>query len=66
MAYPPAKLNNVLGKYLSNLGMTQLRIAETEKYAHVKFIKIITSPLLIFVGDLMTLDWTNSSVSPRS
>jgi 2,3-bisphosphoglycerate-independent phosphoglycerate mutase len=37
MAYPPAKLNNVLGKYLSNLGMTQLRIAETEKYAHVTF-----------------------------
>ncbi|VVM23512.1 2,3-bisphosphoglycerate-independent phosphoglycerate mutase (EC, partial [uncultured Gammaproteobacteria bacterium] len=33
----PAKLNNVLGKYLSNLGMTQLRIAETEKYAHVTF-----------------------------
>jgi 2,3-bisphosphoglycerate-independent phosphoglycerate mutase len=27
----------VLGKYLSNLGMTQLRIAETEKYAHVTF-----------------------------
>ena len=26
-----------MGKYLSNLGMTQLRIAETEKYAHVTF-----------------------------
>lgn len=37
VAYPPPKLNNVLGKYLSNLGMTQLRIAETEKYAHVTF-----------------------------
>ena len=37
VAYPAAKLNNVLGKYLSNLGMTQLRIAETEKYAHVTF-----------------------------
>ncbi len=37
VAYPSAKLNNVLGKYLSNLGMTQLRIAETEKYAHVTF-----------------------------
>jgi 2,3-bisphosphoglycerate-independent phosphoglycerate mutase len=36
-AYLPSKLNNVLGKYLSNLGMTQLRIAETEKYAHVTF-----------------------------
>ena len=37
VAYPASKLNNVLGKYLSNLGMTQLRIAETEKYAHVTF-----------------------------
>jgi 2,3-bisphosphoglycerate-independent phosphoglycerate mutase len=37
VAYPSKKLNNVLGKYLSNLGMTQLRIAETEKYAHVTF-----------------------------
>ncbi len=37
VAYPSLKLNNVLGKYLSNLGMTQLRIAETEKYAHVTF-----------------------------
>jgi 2,3-bisphosphoglycerate-independent phosphoglycerate mutase len=37
VAYPASKLNNVLGKYLSNLGLTQLRIAETEKYAHVTF-----------------------------
>ncbi len=37
VAYPALKLNNVLGKYLSNLGLTQLRIAETEKYAHVTF-----------------------------
>jgi 2,3-bisphosphoglycerate-independent phosphoglycerate mutase len=37
VAYPSSKLNNVLGKYLANLGMTQLRIAETEKYAHVTF-----------------------------
>lgn len=28
---------NTIGEYLSNLGMTQLRIAETEKYAHVTF-----------------------------
>ena len=28
---------NTLGEYLSNLNMTQLRIAETEKYAHVTF-----------------------------
>jgi 2,3-bisphosphoglycerate-independent phosphoglycerate mutase len=37
VAYPSMKLNNVFGKYLSNLGKTQLRIAETEKYAHVTF-----------------------------
>ncbi len=36
-AYPPADLHNVLGEYLSALGRTQLRIAETEKYAHVTF-----------------------------
>lgn len=36
-AYPPNKLSNVLGEYLSSLGKTQLRIAETEKYAHVTF-----------------------------
>ncbi len=36
-AYPPDKLTNVLGDYLSKLGKTQLRIAETEKYAHVTF-----------------------------
>ena len=37
VAYPPVDLNNVMGEYISNLGMTQLRIAETEKYAHVTF-----------------------------
>ncbi len=36
-AYPPAELENSLGAYLSGLGKTQLRIAETEKYAHVTF-----------------------------
>ncbi len=36
-AYPPASLNNVLGEYLAKQGKTQLRIAETEKYAHVTF-----------------------------
>jgi len=36
-AFPPERLNNVLGEYLSSLGMRQLRIAETEKYAHVTF-----------------------------
>ncbi len=37
VAYPPVELNNVMGEYLSKLGKTQLRIAETEKYAHVTF-----------------------------
>ncbi|MEC7119546.1 MAG: 2,3-bisphosphoglycerate-independent phosphoglycerate mutase [Pseudomonadota bacterium] len=37
VAYQPAALTNSLGEYLSNLGKTQLRIAETEKYAHVTF-----------------------------
>ena len=36
-AYPPQQLNNVLGAYLASLGKKQLRIAETEKYAHVTF-----------------------------
>jgi 2,3-bisphosphoglycerate-independent phosphoglycerate mutase len=33
----PSTLNNTLGEYLSALGKTQLRIAETQKYAHVTF-----------------------------
>jgi 2,3-bisphosphoglycerate-independent phosphoglycerate mutase len=36
-AYAPEGLVNVLGEYLANSGKTQLRIAETEKYAHVTF-----------------------------
>ena len=36
-AYPAADLPNSLGEYMANLGKTQLRIAETEKYAHVTF-----------------------------
>ncbi|WP_404364837.1 2,3-bisphosphoglycerate-independent phosphoglycerate mutase [Marinobacter sp.] len=36
-AYPPAELTNGLGEFMANLGKTQLRIAETEKYAHVTF-----------------------------
>ena len=36
-AYPPISVNNTLGFYLSSLELTQLRIAETEKYAHVTF-----------------------------
>ncbi len=37
VAFPPQSLRNTLGEYLSGLGLTQLRIAETEKYAHVTF-----------------------------
>jgi 2,3-bisphosphoglycerate-independent phosphoglycerate mutase len=36
-AFPPEKLDNVLGEYLESQDKTQLRIAETEKYAHVTF-----------------------------
>ena len=36
-AFPPESLHNTLGEYLSALGLHQLRIAETEKYAHVTF-----------------------------
>lgn len=36
-AFAPESLTNVLGEYLANNGKTQLRIAETEKYAHVTF-----------------------------
>jgi len=37
IAFPKQKLSNVFGEYISSLGLTQLRIAETEKYAHVTF-----------------------------
>jgi 2,3-bisphosphoglycerate-independent phosphoglycerate mutase len=36
-AYPPATLKNSMGEYLESQNKTQLRIAETEKYAHVTF-----------------------------
>ncbi|ART80585.1 2,3-bisphosphoglycerate-independent phosphoglycerate mutase [Oceanisphaera avium] len=36
-AYPPEALPNTLGEWLSSHGKTQLRISETEKYAHVTF-----------------------------
>jgi 2,3-bisphosphoglycerate-independent phosphoglycerate mutase len=36
-AFPPVPLTNVLPDYLAQRGKTQLRIAETEKYAHVTF-----------------------------
>lgn len=37
VAYRPEGINNTLGEYVSNKGLNQLRIAETEKYAHVTF-----------------------------
>ncbi len=36
-AFNHQELDNTLGKYLDDLGITQLRIAETEKYAHVTY-----------------------------
>ena len=36
-AYPPTTIHNGFGEYISNLGLKQLRIAETEKYAHVTY-----------------------------
>jgi 2,3-bisphosphoglycerate-independent phosphoglycerate mutase len=37
IAYKPVSLSNTLGQYLSQNGLKQFRIAETEKYAHVTF-----------------------------
>ena len=37
IAFKPESLKNTFGEYISNLGYRQLRIAETEKYAHVTF-----------------------------
>ena len=37
VAFPKESLHNIFGQYISDSGLTQLRIAETEKYAHVTF-----------------------------
>ena len=37
VAFKPQTIENGLGQYLADMGKTQLRIAETEKYAHVTF-----------------------------
>jgi len=37
VAYAPTNFNNTLGKFVADQGIKQLRIAETEKYAHVTF-----------------------------
>jgi 2,3-bisphosphoglycerate-independent phosphoglycerate mutase len=37
IAFPPQRIRNTFGEYVSSLGLHQLRIAETEKYAHVTF-----------------------------
>ena len=37
VAFPPERIKNGLGEYIADLGLRQLRIAETEKYPHVTF-----------------------------
>lgn len=37
VAFPPEQITNSFGEYISDIGLHQLRIAETEKYAHVTF-----------------------------
>ena len=37
VAFPPERISNSFGAYIAQLGLTQLRIAETEKYPHVTF-----------------------------
>lgn len=37
VAFPPEELTKTFGEYLQDMGKTQLRIAETQKYAHVTF-----------------------------
>lgn len=37
VAFPPRRIDNTFGEYIANLGLRQLRIAETEKYAHVTY-----------------------------
>jgi 2,3-bisphosphoglycerate-independent phosphoglycerate mutase len=37
VAFPPVSLSNGFGEYIANLGLRQLRIAETEKYPHVTY-----------------------------
>jgi 2,3-bisphosphoglycerate-independent phosphoglycerate mutase len=37
VAFPPERIKNGLGEYVAQLGLRQLRIAETEKYPHVTF-----------------------------
>lgn len=37
VAFPHRELTHIFGEYIAQLGLTQLRIAETEKYAHVTF-----------------------------
>ena len=73
MAFPPERPRNGLGEYLASNGKTQLRIAETEKYAHVTFFfscgeetpfpgedrKLIPSP------DVKTYDMQPSMSAPE-
>jgi len=37
VAFPPQRLDNILARALADAGLSNLRIAETEKYAHVTY-----------------------------
>ena len=37
VAFPPERMRNIFAEYISGFGLRQLRLAETEKYAHVTF-----------------------------
>jgi 2,3-bisphosphoglycerate-independent phosphoglycerate mutase len=73
VAYPPNQPENVLGEVLADAGKTQLRIAESEKYAHVTYFlnggrevefdgevrTIVESP------DVPTYDWKPEMSAPE-
>ncbi|WP_022851053.1 2,3-bisphosphoglycerate-independent phosphoglycerate mutase [Limisalsivibrio acetivorans] len=54
VAYPPAELNEIFGEVVSAKGLKQLRIAETEKYAHVTYF-FNGGRELVFDGELREL-----------
>jgi 2,3-bisphosphoglycerate-independent phosphoglycerate mutase len=63
VVFKPESLSNTFGEYISSLGLSQLRIAETEKYAHVTFLPIMETGFPFFVT---TIGLINSSVTPES
>ena len=56
VAFPPVRLKNILGEVVSGRGVRQLRIAETEKYAHVTFFSTAARSL--------PLRWKTACSSP--